>query len=106
MITWLIIIALVIYAIGATIAFVFSLRMNLDYSDKMQEIKEATEESLDVLNTFYQRAAARAELEVMSDEPVIRELVADLKGSRDAILLVANIIVDPLQNDDNEEGTE
>lgn len=106
MITWLIIIALVIYAIGVTIAFVFSLRMNLDYSDKMQEIKEATEESLDVLNTFYQRAAARAELEVMSDEPVIRELVADLKGSRDAILLVANIIVDPLQNDDNEEGTE
>lgn len=106
MITWLIIIALVIYAIGVTIAFIFSLRMNFDYSDKMQEIKEATEESLDVLNTFYQRAAARAELEVMSDEPVIRELVADLKGSRDAILLVANIIVDPLQNDDNEEGTE
>ena len=106
MIIWLIAIALFIYAVCVTVAFVYSVRMNLDYSDKMQEIKEATEESLDVLNTFYQRAATRAELEVMSDEPVIRELVADLKGSRDAILLVANIIVDPLQNDDNEEGTE
>lgn len=105
MITWLVITALSIYAIIASIVLIISIRMNLDYSDKLQEIKEATEEALDVLNTFYQRAAARAELEVMSDEPVVRELVTDLKGSRDAILLVANIIVDPLQEDD-EEGTE
>jgi hypothetical protein len=87
-----------------TLAFFIyvSVKRNLEYQDKMQEIVDQTEVALDVLNTCYQRAAARAELEVMSDEPVVRELVQDIKMSRDAILLVANLIVEPIQDD--EEG--
>jgi len=99
---WFIIVVLALLCLCLVIGLVWSLRLNLSYADKMEEIRDQVDQSLDVLNTFYQRAVSRAELEVMSDEPVIRELVADLQGSRDAILLVANLIVDPLQDD--EEG--
>ena len=82
----------------------FSLKLNLQYSEKFEEIKERTEESLDVLDTCYQRAAAKAQLDIMSDEPVVQEFVNDIKLSRDAILLVANLIVEPFQGDDEEKG--
>lgn len=83
-------------------ALVWSVRLNLSYADKLEEVSDQIEDSLDVLDTCYQRAAAKAELEVLSDEPVVRELMDDIRGSRDAILLVANLIVEPLQA--NEKG--
>jgi hypothetical protein len=78
----------------------FSVRLNLKYSEKLEDVREQVEESLDVLDTCYQRAAQRAKLEVLSDEPVVRDLLDDIKITRDAILLVANLIVEPLSEVD------
>ena len=94
----------VLLTITLSIVLFFSLKLNLQYSEKFEEIKERTEESLDVLDTCYQRAAAKAQLDIMSDEPVVQEFVSDIKLSRDAILLVANLIVEPFQGDDEEKG--
>lgn len=80
----------------------WSVKLNLKYLEKLEEVKDQIDASLDILDTQYQRAAAKAELEVLSDEPVVRELIEDIKSSRDAILLVANLITEPLQDD--EEG--
>jgi hypothetical protein len=88
----------IIFAAG----LIFSLRLNLRYSDKLQEVSDQVDESLDILDTLYQRAATRAQLEVFSDDPVVKELVSDIQTTRDAILLVANLIVDPMQEDDEE----
>lgn len=83
-------------------ALFFSLRLNLRYSEKMQEVSEQIDDSLDILDMLYQRAATRAELEVFSDDPVVKELVSDIQAARDAILLVANLVVEPFQEDDEE----
>ena len=80
----------------------WSVRLNLKYAEKFEEIIDQIDVSLDILDTQYQRAAAKAELEVLSDEPVVRDLIDDIKSSRDAILLVANLIVEPTQ--DEEKG--
>ena len=101
---WFVVSVLTLLCIALGAGLFFSLRLNLQNADKIEEIRGRVEQSLDVLDTFYQRAVSRAELEIMLDEPVVRELVADLKASRDAILLVANLIIDPLRDD--EEDTE
>jgi len=84
------------------IGLALSLRLNLRYSEKLQEVSDQIEDSLDVLDTLYQRAATRAQLEVFSDDAVVKELVSDIQTTRDAILLVANLIVSPMQEDDEE----
>jgi hypothetical protein len=78
----------------------FSIRLNLKNTDKLERISERIEESLDVLDVCYQRATARAALEVLSDEPVVRELVEDIRISKDAILLVANLLTEPAKYED------
>lgn len=85
----------------AVICF-WSIRKNLQYSEKLQEVGDQVEESLDVLDACYQRAAERAKLEVFTDEPVVKELLEDIRTTRDAILLVANLIVEPLKETSEE----
>lgn len=79
-----------------------SLRLNLKNAAKLNLINEKIEESLDVLDVCYQRATIRANLDVLSDEPVVKELVEDIQISRDAILLVANLLVEPTTNEDEQ----
>jgi hypothetical protein len=52
--------------------------------------------------------AEKSNIELLSDEPIVRDLVYDMKRSKDAILLVANMIVIPFNEDeeDDEEETE
>jgi hypothetical protein len=100
MLTLVIILSLLIACLSA--ALFWSVRLNLRYADKLEEISDQLDESLDILDTLYQRAAARAQLEVFHDDPVVKELVNDIQTTRDAILLVANLIVEPLKEDDEE----
>jgi hypothetical protein len=100
MIIALILLSIICFAMA--IGLYFSLRLNLKQSEKLQQINNKIEESLDVLDVCYQRATTRANLEVFSDEPVVRELVEDIRLSKDVILLVANLLVEE-SNKDNEE---
>ena len=104
MIFTIIILSVICAALSAVLYF--SLRLNLQNQDKFEEISEQIDESLDVLDACYQRAAQRAKLEVLSDEPVVRELLEDIKTTRDAILLVANLIVKPMQEAEQEKDNE
>lgn len=70
-----------------------SVRRNFQLEDKLEELGDQVNESLDVLDGCYGRIAQKAEIPVMSDEPVIRELLSDMRMARDAVLLVANKLV-------------
>jgi hypothetical protein len=94
--------ASIILILLLSITLFFSLRLNLKNRDRLTEISEKIEESLDILDVCYQRAATRSELEVFSDEPVIKELVEDIQISKNAILLVANLLTEPMNNDEGE----
>lgn len=82
----------------------FSLRLNLKNAEKLDNLGNKIEECLDVLDMCYQRATTRSELEVFSDEPIVKELVEDIRLSRDAILLVANLLMEPLNDEEEQNG--
>jgi len=91
---------LILLCIIQSVILIFSVRLNLKNADKLESLGEKIEQSLDVLDVCYQRAATRASLEIFSDEPVVRELVDDIRISKDAILLVANLLTEPLKEED------
>ena len=84
-----------------SVGLFFSVKKNLELLSQIDDISDQIEESLDIIDASYKRISEKASLEVMSDEPVIRELVADMKASKDALILVANKIVQPLTNNDD-----
>ncbi len=88
-VTYALIAIIVILAVALTI----SVRRNLELDDRFDELGEQVEESLDVLNDCYQRISKVAEMPVGSDDPVVRQLLADIKYTKHAILLVANKVV-------------
>ena len=81
------------------LGLVWSVKKNLAFSEKFELIVEQIENSLDVLDTCYRRASARSKLEVLSDEPVVKELLEDIQVTRDAILLVANLMIEPIEEE-------
>jgi hypothetical protein len=83
---------LVLVFLSALLAL--SIRKNLYLQEKVENISESLEETLDVLDLVYQRIVAKTQLEVLSDDPIVRELAQDLKLSRDSIQAVANLISD------------
>jgi hypothetical protein len=58
----------------------------------VEQIDEQTEESLDVLNTCFAGLSKAANTELLSDEPVIKEVVHDIQLARNAVLWVAHKI--------------
>ena len=78
------------------ILLILSVKKNLYFQNRVEEINDRLEESLDVLDEVYQRIVEKTKLEVLSDEPVVRELAEDLKISRDSILHVASLVTDSL----------
>jgi hypothetical protein len=86
------------------LGLVWSLKKNIEYSDKFEDLVGQIDTSLDVLDDCYKRAVTRANLEVLSDEPVVRELLEDIQITRDAILLVANLLIDPINEVEKKEN--
>ena len=99
------VIMLVLYSIATTVALVVSVKGWLRCSDKLYEVRDQIVQSLDMLNECFRRVSKTASREVLSDEPIIRELVNDTKMARDAILLVANKIVISYVENDKEDNT-
>lgn len=81
----------------------FSVRHNLQLEDRFEEIGEQVEESLDILNDCYQRISKVAEMPVGSDDPVVQQLLADIRHTKHAILLVANKVVTFDRDEDEQE---
>jgi hypothetical protein len=70
--------------------------------DQLEDLTEKIEESLDVLDYSYGRMSKLLETPVAFDDPVAIELVQSAKNARDAMLLVANNIV----NDKTQSNSE
>lgn len=85
---WAIIATLVL--IGSIWLNVRTVRQNLQLNDQREDLVDQIEESLDMLDQCYSRLAHHASLDVMSDEPVIQDVVRDIKLARNTVLAVAS----------------
>lgn len=88
------------------ILLILSVKKNLYFQNRIEEINGKLEESLDVLDEVYQRIVEKTKLEVLSDEPVVRELAEDLKISRDSVLHAALLVTDSLNQKTTDEGSQ
>lgn len=91
----------IIMNVGLFVAVSIMVQRNLQLVDKLDELGEQVDESLDILNESYSKIDRATKLEVLSDEPVIVGVLKDVKKARDAVLIVANKLV---TFDQDEEG--
>lgn len=97
---------LLMLAIIACACFVAykAVKQNMGLSDQRDQLVDTIEFALDELDECYQAIATKAEIDVLSDEPVIRDLINDIKRARNAMLLIASKVVvygeEPDEKDD------
>ena len=75
-----------------TIGLVFSLLKNLELMDKLNDVQEAIQQSVDMLDEQFMKIDQKSKIEIFSDEPVVKELVRDIAVSRNSVLKVAQIL--------------
>lgn len=85
------------------VGLTMSIKRNLEMADKIDELGDQVEETLDVIDGCYQRIAKVVEMPVATDDPVIQQLVSDIKYTKQALLLIANKIVTFDQNEEESE---
>lgn len=79
------------------------LMKNLSLSEQRDTLVDTIEESLDVLDSCYTDIAHASEIPVLSDEPVIRDVLSAIKRAKNAVLAIAsNVVI--YGNDPDEEG--
>lgn len=88
---------------GLTVMLTLVVRKCLFLSEKMEEINLCVEQCLDKVNDLFQNAQKKAQLDIFLDEPVVRDLVNDLKVFRDTLLVVANKLVEPFEQENEEQ---
>ncbi len=97
--TVIIILLFVLAAVGVY----FSIRFGL----VILKVQDSIEESLDVLDERYESISKVLEIPLFYDSPEIRQVVNDLKATRESILVIANSlgasIDSEIETDEEEE---
>lgn len=99
----ILLITLTLIIVFLIIATMICLNRIVQLMDKIDELGTQIDESLSILNDSYQKISQVVELPVASDDPFVKEVIADIRHVRDAILLIANKIVSFDQEDDEQE---
>lgn len=85
-----------------------SVKKNIEFSEKIDEIQETVQTSIDILNQQHQTIEAKTKIEVFSDEPIIRELIRDIQIAKNSVLVVAKLLDETVQTEtlNDEQETE
>ena len=89
--------------IVSTLGLVVSLRKNIVFMEKIEEVGEAIQMSIDMLEEQYQIIDKKSKLELFTDEPLVRELVNDIVTAKIAIMKSAKILDGVLRVDEELE---
>lgn len=86
----------------SAVASYFSIKFAL----KLLKITDAIEESLDILDIRYASISKILEIPIFYDSPQIRQVLSDVRESREAILYVANLVGRIEDGQEKEESLE
>lgn len=87
-------------------ALSFSLKKNIEFMEKIEEVASSIQEAIDVLEEQYQIIDKKSKIELFSDEPLVKELVNDISVAKNAIMKTAKILDGVLVDDDLEDEDE
>ena len=99
---------LIITNILSLFGAIFFGRKSLLLVEKMDEISEQVEQSLDIIDEAYSSMSRHLKSPVLFDDPIVTAMVRDSKKARDSMLLIANKVTEPFTNEtgsDEEEKT-
>jgi len=82
-------------------ALFYSVRSNLSHIEKIDELQDAIQSSIDLLSQQHLIILEKSKIEIFSDEPVVKELVRDIAVARDSVLAVAKILDDTITTEEN-----
>lgn len=103
---WVVLVLLALMLAGSIWLNVTTIRKNLVLNDQREELVDQIEDSLDMLDECYTRLVHNADIPVLSDEPVIREVVADIKRAKNAVLAIARKVVTYGNDKGTDDGDE
>lgn len=78
----------------------------LRLNDIHDEIRDQVDQSLDIIDDCYGRISSVAEMPVTFDDPVVHQLLSDIKLTKHSLLLIANKISIDDSEEDEEKETE
>lgn len=73
----------------------------------LENAMEQIEDSLEILEVCKNKIEKKLKIDVLSDEPIVRDLIEDIKTSRHSILLISEKlsgIKEELGEEENEES--
>lgn len=92
-----------VFAAAFAVGFTLAMFKCLELAEKIEELGEQVDESLDIIDDCYKRISQASEIPVTSDDPVVQQFVSDVKRTKDALLLIANkVIVFDTTEEDND----
>jgi len=88
------------------VALAASIRKSLSLVEKMEDVSVQVEESLDLINDAYVNVSRHLQSPVLFDDPVVIAMINDVKQAKEAMLLVANKVIEPFPDeaDSDEEN--
>ena len=81
---------------------VITVQRSLALQDTLNTAADQTEESLDILDGCYGRLSRLAATPVLYDDPIVKEVIFEMKTAKEAVLLVANKMVVFSEKEDEE----
>jgi hypothetical protein len=90
---WVALVALVLALVGSIWLNIYTVGKNLELADQREALVDTIEDSLDQLETCYGSISHAADTPVLSDEPVIRQVLSDIRRAKNAVLAIAGKVV-------------
>lgn len=88
-------------SIVLSILLTISVKKNIESYEKLEALSVQVEESLDLLDECHQKIDTKTKINVMFDDPVVKDLLQDIGDCKNSVLLVANKLYSPFQNEEN-----
>lgn len=101
------VILLSIFLTISCVALYYSVKKNLEMIQTLENSMEQVEDSLEILEICKNKIEKKLKIDVLSDEPIIRELIEDIKLSKYSVLLISEKlsgIKEDLGEKENEES--
>jgi hypothetical protein len=92
--------------LGLSTALFYSVRRNLQYLELAEISADSVEESLRELEYYYGKIDRKSKMDLFLDEPVTRELMEDIKGTKKAIKKIAekfSVLIDEESEEQREK---
>lgn len=87
-------------AIASSTALFVSVKRNLSYMDTLDEIEATVVSAVKALEEQKVKIGKKAQIEVLSDEPVVKELIRDIVVAKNVVADIAKLLDDTVEREE------